>query len=55
MYEYRFNVDVMKLYISALGHDRKLKFSLFYVYLLSINQISSRSSDSVQCRRGLHF
>ena len=34
----RFNVNIMKLYMSGLGHARKLKFSKS-VHLLSINQI----------------
>ena len=34
----RFNVDIMKLYISALDHARKLKFSN-YVHLVSINKM----------------
>ena len=34
----RFNVDIMKLYISALCHDRILKLSS-YVHLPSLNQI----------------
>ena len=53
-----FNVDILKLDILALGHARKLKFSS-YVHLPSMNQlnitISSLLSDSVQCRRDLHF
>ena len=49
----RFNADFMKLYISALGHARKLKLSSC-VLLLCINQILQKS-DSVQCFRGLHF
>ena len=34
-----FYVDIMKLYISALDHSRKLKFSN-YVHLPSTNKIS---------------
>ena len=33
-----FSADIMKLYISALGHKRKLKFSS-YVHLPPINQL----------------
>ena len=34
-----FYVDIMKLYVSALDHARKLKFSN-YVHLPSTNKIS---------------
>ena len=34
----RFNVDIMKLYISGRDHARKLKFSS-YVHLPSVNKI----------------
>ena len=46
-----FNADNMKVYISALGHARKFKFSS-QVHLLSINQIFQyrHAFDSVQCR-----
>ena len=33
-----FIVDIMKLYISALDHARKLKFK-YYINLLSINKM----------------
>ena len=33
-----FNVDIMMLYISAMDHTRKLKFST-YVHLPSINKM----------------
>ena len=49
------NILIMTLYISALGHARKLKFSS-YVHLPSINKITLlRLNDSVQCRRGYYF
>ena len=47
----------MMLYISAMDHARKLKFSS-YVLLPSIKQnvlISLRLSDSGKCRRGYYF
>ena len=34
----RFNVDIMMLYISAMDHARKFKFSS-YVHLPSINKM----------------
>ena len=34
-----FYVDIMKLYISALDHARKLKFS-YYVHVPSTNKMS---------------
>ena len=44
--------------IGALCHTRKLKFSihihLFIFYKPNI-EITSGSSEYVQCRRGLHF
>ena len=51
-----FSVDIFKLYISALDHAIKLKFS-DYVHLPSISKmfLSVRLSDSVQRRRGLYF
>ena len=33
-----FNTDIMKLYISALGHSMKLRFNS-YVHLPSMDQI----------------
>ena len=43
----------MMLYISAIDHARKLKFSS-YIHLPSTKNvsISLHLSDSVQCRRG---
>ena len=34
----RFNADIMKVYISALGHARNIKLSS-YIHLSSVNQI----------------
>ena len=34
----RFNADIMKPYISTLGHARKLKFTSYF-HLTSISQI----------------
>ena len=54
----RFNVDIMMLYISAMDHARKLKFSS-YVHLAAIYKQNAsiwlRLNDSVQCRRGYYF
>ena len=54
----QFNVDNSKLNLSAMDQARKLTFSdyirppcIFKQYIA----ILSRVSDSVQCRRGLHF
>ena len=54
-----FNVDIIKLYISALDEARKLKFR-YCVNLPFINcyknvAMSLRLSDSVQCGKGLYF
>ena len=47
-YERHFNVDIMMLYISAMDHVRKLKFSSYV-------SISLCFSDSIHCRRGYYF
>ena len=44
----RLNADTMKLHISALDHDRKLKFSS-YVYLPSINQNQECDASVIFC------
>ena len=47
-----FNVDILKLYISALGHARNLKSNI-YVHLLSVNQIfQHRHTRVILCNVG---
>ena len=45
--------DIIKLYISGVGHTMKLKFSSV-VHLSSTDQIF-QYRYAVQCGRGLHF
>ena len=44
----------MKLFISALGQARQLKFST-YIHYEPNRSIPSHLSDLVQCRRGLNI
>ena len=50
----RFNVDIMKLYISARNYARKLKLYSSAIYKRNF-LISLRLSDSVQRWKGLYF